>query len=979
MVRTALLCLIFIALFLPDRSQAQEFNGVDPQDARSVFQYLNDQKVGTIPVLRMLDGDTCALGLRTVREGAFETFSEDFKGALSCETMNAVWMLYANENYDWHACIPVAGQVGSANHINACLEGFAKEWSAARNLQSCQQVYDNYEHALSRAIDPVRYFPPQPQRSTGSNVYTGPTSFGGVAPSGTATSRIDGVEVIRSSENYQARYRVNYGDRDCSIAAQVIRDQGGSVEWLACTNYGAIAIADHVTQCLGSDLRRLNDCVSIRSAYEERLLAAYGGTMPANYQALACSDIEPVLAAKQADAERLAAARDAPREPSGTTSTRSRSSSSGGGAGGFFVIMAVLAAAGGAAYYFLQSKPEPLPAKPERVYRTHPPTGDEAARIIEQINARFDAGTGKAEARLQTRVFDRVEFPAVGDGSPKVEKVEFDITAHLSQSIGAMKRPDREVMRVIELLDAMDVEPVCKPLNFPRLGMVYGDGKATIGFFDHSRVYSKYLVAKGLSSADAFVKLGMSHLGLNMDVAKSSLVTLIESLKNSGYADNPIVAEATARLRGGAAWAGERDLSSDFDPAAPNGLFLGVHEDGGTEVRYSGEGSIITVAAPGSGKTQCNVLPNLLEWDGPAIVLDVKGEIFDKTAAWRAKNGHPIYRFAPMDPDNSHRFNPLDLVRSDPDHLWDDARFLAQMLIVPKTKNDPFWEKRAQDFLGAAIASVCIEPEGSPDRTLMRVMDYVHGRDIEHMFAALELSGVRAMERAATSWQDIRREGEKQFYSFLSAAQTALTAWESAKVERVISGSDWHPFDLRREPYPTIYVTLKAGEIDAYSSLLRVFIAQHIRTLITELPEHGVKPILFMLDELPRLKYMAPIEEALEVGRQYGIKLWMFAQSIGQLENSYPNAKGMIGSCAVRTFMNPSMHDGTAERVSKELGQFESPMDGSRHNIADPQDLAGPKYKSLHLVLPSGGKPIKAVKKMAFETEPYRSRMEEKI
>jgi len=29
---------------------------------------------------------------------------------------------------------------------------------------------------------------------------------------------------------------------------------------------------------------------------------------------------------------------------------------------------------------------------------------------------------------------------------------------------------------------------------------------------------------------------------------------------------------------------------------------------------------------------------------------------------------------------------------------------------------------------------------------------------------------------------------------------------------------------------------------------------------------------------------MPPVEEALEIGRQYGIRLWMFAQSLGQLK-----------------------------------------------------------------------------------------------
>ena len=33
--------------------------------------------------------------------------------------------------------------------------------------------------------------------------------------------------------------------------------------------------------------------------------------------------------------------------------------------------------------------------------------------------------------------------------------------------------------------------------------------------------------------------------------------------------------------------------------------------------------SIVTIAPPGSGKTQCNVFPNLLTWNGPAVVLDI--------------------------------------------------------------------------------------------------------------------------------------------------------------------------------------------------------------------------------------------------------------------------------------------------------------------------------------------------------------------
>ncbi len=41
---------------------------------------------------------------------------------------------------------------------------------------------------------------------------------------------------------------------------------------------------------------------------------------------------------------------------------------------------------------------------------------------------------------------------------------------------------------------------------------------------------------------------------------------------------------------------------------------------------------------------------------------------------------------------------------------------------------------------------------------------------------------------------------------------------------------------------------------------------------------------------------MPPVDEALNIGRKYGLRLWMFAQSIGQLQTAYENADGMLSS-----------------------------------------------------------------------------------
>jgi type IV secretion system protein VirD4 len=140
-------------------------------------------------------------------------------------------------------------------------------------------------------------------------------------------------------------------------------------------------------------------------------------------------------------------------------------------------------------------------------------------------------------------------------------------------------------------------------------------------------------------------------------------------------------------------------------------------------------------------------------------------------------------------------------------------------------------------------------------------------------------------------------------------------------------------------------------------------------------PSRGAPPILLMLDELPRLRNMPPVDEALNIGRKYGLRLWMFAQSVGQLQTAYENADGMLGSCAVRIFMNPSGADGLAERLSEELGYVESTTDNSRKRLVEASELAGPAYRDQQIVIASGARPARVSKDFAYRSVELKRRM----
>jgi type IV secretion system protein VirD4 len=267
--------------------------------------------------------------------------------------------------------------------------------------------------------------------------------------------------------------------------------------------------------------------------------------------------------------------------------------------------------------------------------------------------------------------------------------------------------------------------------------------------------------------------------------------------------------------------------------------------------------------------------------------------------------------------------------------------------------------------LTAAIAYVSYsnQPENRPMNDVLDIM--FGGEPWQKMIAGLRMAvDVRVMTQHANSLSEMN---EKTLSSVLQTARSSLSAWTGERIGQVTRKSDWSPLDLRGGTNPTIYIYMRPNEVDSYLSLLRVFIGQHIRMLTAgAVPPRGSPPVLFMLDELPRLRYMPPVDEALNIGRKYGLRLWMFAQSLGQLQNAYENADGMMGSCVVRIFMNPSGADGSAEKLSEQLGNIDSVNDSSRKRLVEATELSGPAFKDQQIVLGTGAPPAKVRKDFAW-------------
>jgi type IV secretion system protein VirD4 len=539
----------------------------------------------------------------------------------------------------------------------------------------------------------------------------------------------------------------------------------------------------------------------------------------------------------------------------------------------------------------------------------------------------------------------------------------------VSRNLAGLDHRELKYLRVAEELNSASNGSDRAFRNW-RASLIWGDGKGV------AEQWQWRSIDKAEQSGAVAAAIQREHMSVEQTMTRmQQFASQVATGENAHPGYRAIMSKLSEALAGGSsAWLKSSQLAdSPYAQRSDYALRIGSLPDG-EALTYSGDGSMVTIAPPGAGKTQCHVYPNLLSWPGPAVVLDISGDIYEHTAAWRAENVGPVYRFSPLEPDQSHRYNPLTFVRRSPDYIWEDSRLLAEMMIVPALSADPFWENEARTVLTAAIAYVCYSnpPEERPLRSVLDIL--FGGEPWNEMMLGLRMAvDVHTMTQHATALSTMN---EKTLSSVLQTARSSLASWAGERVARSTAASDWSPEDLRGAGKPTVYIYIRPNEVESYLSLLRVFIGQHIRVLTAgDVPAHGSPPVLFMLDELPRLRSMPPVDEALNIGRKYGLRMWMFAQSVGQFQDAYSNADGMLGACAVRIYMNPGGADGLAEKLSEELGYIDSISDNSRRRLVEASTLAGPDYRDLQIVFASGGHPATATKHFAYNDPELSQRM----
>jgi type IV secretion system protein VirD4 len=379
----------------------------------------------------------------------------------------------------------------------------------------------------------------------------------------------------------------------------------------------------------------------------------------------------------------------------------------------------------------------------------------------------------------------------------------------------------------------------------------------------------------------------------------------------------------------------------------------------GEVVYYSGNRALVTIAPPDSGKSLAQAVPALLAFEGHVFVLDIKGQCFLKTWQERKRLNGRIIVFNPLD-DAGACYNPLQFVSDNPDECWGESAALGELIIPVQSTKDPGWELMGRRMISLFIAYVVLT-EKPENRVMARVLDLAAGIGVDEALEVI-IGGKDlfpgAMQRTARNIREIRDpKSHAQLSGILQAMEQNLSIWQDPRVERATRKSDWTPMDFRGDTPVSLYLTIPLEALSSYGPLLRVIVAQHVFQLMRQMPAPEAKPIVFMLDEFPQLGRMDPVRKAIEAGRDYGIRTWMFAQFRRQFEDTYGDAgKGIIDICGVRMFMNPTFQD--AEVISKEFGTQRDMLTEKKEANLPPDVVISPEHRASVFVLSGNEEPL---------------------
>lgn len=338
---------------------------------------------------------------------------------------------------------------------------------------------------------------------------------------------------------------------------------------------------------------------------------------------------------------------------------------------------------------------------------------------------------------------------------------------------------------------------------------------------------------------------------------------------------------------------------------------------------------VVTVAGSGQGKGACVILPNLLSKPNSSwFVLDPKGENAKITARYQKENGQKVVILDPWNEQErlgaTHKiprmgFNPLDFVKGNPEEMVESCGVIASMLVPDRRGDDPFWNNRARALIKTYLMFLIAGYHNTKEHHLgtlykwLRLPFETRQRLWEDMANCDALHGI-----VKTSINEFASFGKdsKTMESIFATALDCTTFLESLPLQQSLERNHFNPYELTSGKM-TVYLCLPERFLMTHNRWLRLVVGVCLKACNYR-PNNRVH---FLLDEFAILGKMQDVENAFAFARGQNIGMWIFVQSLTQLNDIYGEqaAAAFLANARLRQFFG-ILDAPTQKYVSDYLG-----------------------------------------------------------
>ena len=442
----------------------------------------------------------------------------------------------------------------------------------------------------------------------------------------------------------------------------------------------------------------------------------------------------------------------------------------------------------------------------------------------------------------------------------------------------------------------------------------------------------------------AFTGNGLKALLLIVGVGAAIFIYIKVHDKFSGISyDERGFTKSKHGTYGTADWMTEKEMKSVLEVSTPEkatGMILGERKGQliclPEDTRLNRHTAVF--GASGTMKSRAvvrNALFSAIRRGESVLISDPKSEMYNETSELFRKNGYEVKVLNLVDPLHSDSWNCMS-------DLGDDT-LMAQMLtnvIIGNTssgKGDHFWDNGEANLLKGLVLCVQLDPTiQQKDKNLTKVYEILTGNNlmgtINGVLAKTEYHAAKASFSLFAQSSETVRQG------IILGLGTRLQVLQDQAVKQLVSRSD---IDLtapgKRKCAYYIILSDQETSMAFISSLFFSFLFIKLTRFADNSP--GGKclvPVNMILDEFNNIGRIGGAPDgsdfcrSLSVIRSRDIRVMIAVQSLGQLQNRYPNNlwAEIVGNCDIQLMLGCT-DDVTAEYISERSGEMSIQVDST--------------------------------------------------